>query len=108
MTSSALAPPGVARSRLKARITGSSSPFSVLPAMSTGRSGDTRKKRSTRSRAASRQRARSSASNFRLPVIVIRAGSAPSADQAARRLFPLHAEAIDVGQHAAEEGRISR
>ena len=35
--SSALLPAGVARSRLKARITGSSSPRSVLPATSTGR-----------------------------------------------------------------------
>ena len=59
-----------------------------------------------RARAASRATSAvgsSSESNFRLPVTVTRAGSAPSVDQPARRLLALHAEAIDVGEHAAEK-----
>ena len=83
------------RTRLNARMTNSSSPRSVLPATSTGRFGDIRKKRSTRSRprlapsnvvglgpnivAGPGGAAVSTESNFKLPVIVIRAGSAPSA-----------------------------
>ena len=50
MISSALPPAAVVRTRLNARITGSSSPFDVLPATSTRRPGEMRKNRSTRSR----------------------------------------------------------
>ena len=101
ITSSALLPP-VAQPVERA-ITASSSPLSVLPATSTGRFGDMRKKRSTRSRPRPGVGTTSSASNFRLPVTVMRAGSAPSCDQPPRRFVALHAEPIDVGQHAPEE-----
>ena len=46
---------------------------------------------------------RSSESNFRLPVTVTRPGLAPEIDEAARRLFALHAEAVDVVEHAPHE-----
>ena len=42
----------------------------------------------------------SSESNFRLPVTTTRAGIGAELDEAARRLFALHAEAVDVGEHA--------
>ena len=45
----------------------------------------------------------SSESNFRLPVTVMRAGSAPRSIRRRADLLALHAEAIDVGEHAAEE-----
>ena len=62
-----------------------------------------RKKRSTRPGPRPGTTAVSMASNFRLPVMVMRAGSAPSCGQAARGLLALDAEAIDVGEHAPEE-----
>jgi hypothetical protein len=79
ITSSALAPPGIVRTRLNARMTASSSPRIVLPAISTGRPGDIRKNRSTRAAPRPGSGVASSASNFKLPVIVIRVRSAPSA-----------------------------
>ena len=53
--------------------------------------------------AAGRAGSRSSASNFRLPVTVMRAGSAPSSISRRARLLALHAERVDVGEHAPEE-----
>ena len=69
----------VALMRAKARSTAASSPRIVLPATITVRFGDRRKKRSTRSRGlpCAAGAGISSESNFRLPVTVTRAGSAP-------------------------------
>src|SRR5471030_3077106 len=100
MTSSAL-PPAV-RTRLNARITGASSPFSVLPAMMTGRFGDMRKKRRTRSRPRPGVGDDSSESNLRLPVTVMRDGSAPRSTSL-RDVSSLDAEAIDIAEHARDE-----
>ena len=63
----------------KAPRTADSSPRIVLPATRTVRFGDSRKKRSTRSRGlpCAARAGSSSESNFRLPVTVMCAGSAP-------------------------------
>ena len=65
--------------RAKACSTAASSPRMVLPATITGRCGEMRKKRSTRSRGRPCPAAAGSSreSNLRLPVTVTRAGSAP-------------------------------
>ena len=101
--SSALLPGCVVRTRLNARMTASSSPFDVLPATSTSRFGDMRKKRSTRSRPRPGRRRRIE----RVELQAAGHGDArrvgAELDQPARRLLALHAEAIDVAEHAPDE-----
>ena len=91
--------------RAKACRTAASSPRIVLPAMMTGRLGEMRKNRSTRSRG------RPCAVGGRdLERIELQAaghrharGIGAEIDQPARRFLALHAEPIDVGEHAPEE-----
>ena len=94
------------RMRSNARSTISCSPGIVLPATMTARPSATRKKRSTRSappRRAGARRATCRASNFRLPVTVMRSRGRAELDQPAGRLLALHAEAVDEREHAPEE-----
>src|SRR4029450_6501901 len=92
---------------------GSSSPLSVLAAITTGRSEAMRKYRSTRfwPRSTGIIPGISSDSNFSDPVTKTRSRCAPDApavraevDDASGRFLALHAEPIDVAEHAAEEG----
>ena len=92
--------------RANARSTAASSVFIVLPATITTPARRHAEESQARARAACRATTgvgTCSESNFRLPVTVTRAGSAPRSISRRADFVALHAEAIDVCEHAAEE-----
>ena len=89
-------------------ITGSSSPRSVLPATSTGRLSVTRKKRSTRSGPRFGIGALCRASNLRLPVMMIFAGSTPSAVRRRDASSPCTQKRVTSASTRRNQGATSR